>query len=145
MELKPKFGLDQLLFGMKQKDVESLYGKADSVFKDEDDNQILLYNALKARLTFYQEEDFKLGYIIISNPEIRLFNQKVIGQDLIEVKSILEKKGFNLFEEEVFDSVTNYFNEENWIILQAEFGQVIKVELGAIIKNQDEFDWKFKA
>ncbi|HQV35595.1 MAG TPA: hypothetical protein PLC36_04720 [Flavobacterium sp.] len=144
MELKPKFGLDQLLFGMKQKDVESLFGKADSVFKDEDDNQILLYNALKARLTFYQEEDFKLGYIIISNPEIRLFNQKVIGQDLIEVKSILEKKGFNLFEEEVFDSVTNYFNEENWIILQAEFGQVIKVELGAIIKNQDEFDWKFK-
>jgi len=144
MELKPKFGLDQLLFGMKQKDVESLYGKADSVFKDEDDNQILLYNALKARLTFYQEEDFKLGYIIISNPEIRLSNQKVIGQDLIEVKSILEKKGFNLFEEEVFDSVTNYFNEENWIILQAEFGQVIKVELGAIIKNQDEFDWKFK-
>jgi len=144
MELKPKFGLDQLLFGMKQKDVESLYGKADSVFKDEDDNQILLYNAFKARLTFYQEEDFKLGYIIISNPEIRLFNQKVIGQDLIEVKSILEKKGFTLFEEEVFDSVTNYFNEENWIILQAEFGQVIKVELGAIIKNQDEFDWKFK-
>ncbi|HRZ32456.1 MAG TPA: hypothetical protein P5188_09120 [Flavobacterium sp.] len=144
MELKPKFGLDQLLFGMNQKDVESLYGKADSVFKDEDDNQILLYNALKARLTFYQEEDFKLGYIIISNPEIRLFNQKVIGQDLIEVKSILEKKGFTLFEEEVFDSVTNYFNEENWIILQAEFGQVIKVELGAIIKNQDEFDWKFK-
>ena len=144
MELKPKFGLDQLLFGMKQKDVESLFGKADSVFKDEDDNQILLYNAFKARLTFYQEEDFKLGCIIISNPEIRLFNQKVIGQDLIEVKSILEKKGFTLFEEEVFDSVTNYFNEENWIILQAEFGQVIKVELGAIIKNQDEFDWKFK-
>lgn len=145
MELKPKFGLDQLLFGMKQKDVESLYGKADSVFKDEDDNQILLYNALKARLTFYQEEDFRLGYIIISNPEIRLFNQKVIGQDLIEVKSFLEKKGFTLFEEEVFDSVTNYFNEDNWIILQAEFGQVIKVEMGAIIKNQDEFDWKFKA
>lgn len=145
MELKPKFGLDQLLFGMKQKDVESLYGKADSVFKDEDDNQILLYNALKARLTFYQEEDFRLGYIIISNPEIRLFNQKVIGQDLIEVKSFLEKKGFTLFEEEVFDSVTNYFNEDNWIILQAEFGQVIKVEMGAIIKNQDEFDWKFNA
>ncbi|MBA4154227.1 hypothetical protein [Flavobacterium sp.] len=145
MELKPKFGLDQLLFGMKQKDVESLFGKADSVFKDEDDNQILLYNALKARLTFYQEEDFRLGYIIISNPEIRLFNQKVIGQDLIEVKSFLEKKGFTLSEEEVFDSVTNYFNEENWIILQAEFGQVIKVEMGAIIKNQDEFDWKFKA
>lgn len=145
MELKPKFGLDQLLFGMKQKDVESLYGKADSVFKDEDDNQILLYNALKARLTFYQEEDFRLGYIIISNPEILLFNQKVIGQDIIEVKSFLIKKGFTLFEEEVFDSVTNYFNEENWIILQAEFGQVIKVEMGAIIKNQDEFDWKFKA
>lgn len=145
MELKPKFGLDQLLFGMKQKDVESLYGKADSYFKDDDDNQILLYNRLKVRLTFYQEEDFKLGYIIVSSLEINLFGQNVIGQNVTEVIKMLKSKGFQLFEEESFDSVTNYFNEDNWLILQAEFGVVIKVEIGAVIKNQDEFDWKFKA
>ncbi|MEY2629570.1 MAG: hypothetical protein RLZZ469_465, partial [Bacteroidota bacterium] len=26
----------------------------------------------------------------------------------------------------------------------AEFGDVVRVEIGAIIKDNDEFDWKFK-
>jgi len=44
---------------------------------------------------------------------------------------------------ESFDSFSNLFNEDYWTILQTEFDEVIKVEIGAIIKNQDEFDWKF--
>ena len=80
MELKPKFGFEQLLFGMKQKDVEKVYGKPDVVFKDEDGNQIALYFKLKARLTFYEDEDFKLGYCIISNQNLTLFDEKIIGR-----------------------------------------------------------------
>ncbi|MEN9982019.1 MAG: hypothetical protein RL542_1806, partial [Bacteroidota bacterium] len=37
----------------------------------------------------------------------------------------------------------NYFNEENWIIFQTEFEEVVKFEIGAIINAKDEFDWKF--
>jgi hypothetical protein len=29
-------------------------------------------------------------------------------------------------------------------MLQAEFGTIVKIELGAIINDRDEFDWKFK-
>jgi hypothetical protein len=29
------------------------------------------------------------------------------------------------------------------LILQAEFGRVIRLELGAIIKDDERFDWKF--
>ncbi|GGD16281.1 hypothetical protein [Flavobacterium orientale] len=143
MELKPKFGFEQLLFGMKQKDVEKVYGKPDVVFKDEDGNQIALYFKLKARLTFYEDEDFKLGYCIISNQNLTLFDEKIIGRPTSEVISFLTSKGFKTFEQETFDSVTNYFNEDNWLIIQSEFDEVIKVEMGAIVKNQDEFDWKF--
>jgi hypothetical protein len=53
--------------------------------------------------------------------------------------------GMQKFEEESFDTITNYFNEDYWMILQAEYGEIVKVEIGAIIKNQDEFDWKFQA
>ena len=41
-------------------------------------------------------------------------------------------------------SFENYFNEENWIIFQTEFDEVVKFEIGAIINDKDEFDWKFK-
>lgn len=145
MTIKPTFGFDQLLFGMKQKDVEAIYGKASSSFTDEEGNLILLYNQLKARLTFYEDEDFCLGYIICSHPDALLFEQKVIGKSFSEVKKLLISKRYKSFEEETFDCFINYFNEDFWTILQTEFGDVIKVEVGAIVKNQDEFDWKFKA
>jgi hypothetical protein len=145
MIIKPTFGLDQLLFGMKQKDVEAIYGKASSSFTDEEGNLIVLYNAMKARLTFYEEEDFRLGYIICSHPDVLLFEQKVIGASFADVKNMLTSKGYKTFEEEIFDCFINYFNEDFWTILQTEFGDVIKVEVGATVKNENEFDWKFKA
>ena len=61
MKVNSKSGIDKLLFGMKQKDVEVLYGKPNKQFKDEDENIIYLYNALKLRLTFYEDEAFRLG------------------------------------------------------------------------------------
>jgi hypothetical protein len=142
MKINPKNGIDTLLFGMKQKDVETLYGNPNKQFKDEDGNIIYLYNAKKLRLTFYEDEAFQLGYMIISNSEATLLDKKVIGRNVEEVKSELP---FKSWEQEDFDSTENHFNESNWIILQSEFGQIIRVEMGAIINDKDEFDWKFKS
>jgi hypothetical protein len=142
MKINPKNGIDTLLFGMKQKDVETLYGNPNKQFKDEDGNIIYLYNAKKLRLTFYEDEAFRLGYMIISNSEATLLDKKVIGRNVEEVKSELP---FKSWEQEDFDSTENHFNESNWIILQSEFGQIIRVEMGAIINDKDEFDWKFKS
>jgi hypothetical protein len=36
MKLNPKNGIDQLLFGMKQKDVIALYGAPNKQFEDDD-------------------------------------------------------------------------------------------------------------
>ncbi|TDP60961.1 hypothetical protein [Flavobacterium dankookense] len=141
MKIIPKIGIDKLLFGMKQKDVEAIYGSPDKFFSDEDDNIIWLYYAHKLRLTFYQDEDFRLGYLITSNPELLILDKKIIGKKVEEVKSELP---FKSWEQDDFDSVENHFNESNWLILQSEFGEIIRLEIGAIIKDNDEFDWKFK-
>lgn len=141
MVLKPKFGLDQLLFGMKQKDVENIYGKANKEFKDEDGNQILVYNNQKMRLTFYEDEQFKLGYIITSNADIQLDTKKIIGRNIIDVKN--DFPFFKSYQIENFDLSENHFNEMHWIIFVTEFEAVTKIELGAIINNNDDFDWKF--
>lgn len=142
MKINPKNGIDTLLFGMKQKDVETLYGNPNKQFKDEDGNIIYLYNAKKLRLTFYEDEAFRLGYMIISNSEATLLDKKVIGRD---VEEVINELPFKSWEQEDFDSTENHFNESNWIILQSEFGQIIRLEMGAIINDKDEFDWKFKS
>jgi len=143
MKINPKQGIDQLLFGMKRADVEALYGKPDKQFKDDDQNVIYLYNSQQLRLTFYEDEDFRLGYCISSHPALALFESKIIGRTVETVKSELLKHQIKSWEKEDFDLAENHFNEDNWLILQSEFNQIVKVELGAVIKNQDEFDWKF--
>lgn len=141
MKINPKNGVDQLLFGMKQKDVISLYGLPNKQFKDEEDNIIFLYNDQQWRLTFYSDEAFRLGYIITSNPKAVLLENTIIGKKVAEVINVLP---FKSWEEEEFDSTLNHFNESNWVILETEFEIVIRVEIGAIINDKDEFDWKFK-
>ncbi|MFI0490132.1 hypothetical protein [Flavobacterium sp.] len=143
MKINTKNGIDKLLFGMKQNDVTAIYGKPDRNYKDEDDNVIFAYNKLKMRLTFYQEEAFKLGYIVASSPDLELFGNKIIGIKIAEVKKALTAKAITKFTQEDFDTFENYFNEENWFILQTEFDEVVKFEIGAIINAKDEFDWKF--
>jgi hypothetical protein len=143
MKINLKNGIDKLLFGMKQNDVSAIYGKPDRNYKDEDDNVVFAYNKLKMRLTFYQEEELKLGYIVASSADLDLFGNRIIGKKISEVKKELINKGITKFTQEEFDTFENYFNEDNWIILQTEFEEVVKFEIGAIINQKDEFDWKF--
>jgi hypothetical protein len=144
MKINLKNGIDKLLFGMKQNDVIALYGKPNRNYKDEDGNLIFAYNSLKMRLTFYQEEDLKLGYIVASSIDLELLGNTIIGKTINKVKKELATKGITKFTQEDFDTFENYFNEEHWFILQTEFDEVVKFEIGAIINSKDEFDWKFK-
>lgn len=141
MIVNPKKGVDQLLFGMKQKDVIAIYGEPDKQFKDDDQNIIFLYNSQQLRITFYEDESMKLGYIITSHPEVTLLGKKIMGREVAEVKNELP---FKSWEQEDFDSTENHFNESNWLVLQSEYGKIIRVEIGAIINDKDEFEWKFK-
>ncbi len=144
MELKPKFGIDRLLFGMKEDNVKALYGEPDKRFKDDEKNVILVYHELQLRLTFYQDEDFRLGYIICADPKLNISGELLIGKEIVAVKKKLEVFHLTKWEIEEFDITENHFNEEHWIILQSEFGKVIKIEIGAIINDADEFDWRFE-
>ncbi|OWP82990.1 hypothetical protein BWK59_12920 [Flavobacterium davisii] len=145
MKINPKIGIDQLVFGMKPNDVVKLYGQPNKEFKDEEENLIYLYNEQKWRLTFYEEEEFRLGYIISSNPNLLLFDQTIIAKTIHLIQELLKVKNFKPLEIESFDSVDNYFNESNWMIFQVEYNQVIRFELGAVFNDSsDEFDWKFK-
>ncbi|MCZ8143746.1 hypothetical protein [Flavobacterium sp.] len=142
MKIDPKNGLANLLFGMKTTDVVAQLGTPNRHFQDEDGNTIYLYDSHKLRLTFYADEDFRLGYAITSSPDALLLGHTIVGAAITELLEVLP---FSSWETEDFDSVTNYFNESNWLTLQVEYGQVIRVEIGALIDEvSDVFLWRFK-
>ena len=143
MKVNLKAGVDKLLFGMKQQNVKAIYGEPDREYKDDEENIIYVYNKEKFRLTFYSDEDFRLGYIISANPELELFSNKIIGQKWSDVAAVLKENKITSFEKEPFDITDNYFNEDNWVIFQVEFDEVDTLELGAVFNSKDEFDWKF--
>lgn len=143
MEIHVKKGVDKAVFGMRQKDITAIYGKPDRQYTDDENNVIYLYNKFKMRLTFYDDEELRLGYIIVSGNNIELAGKKVTGRLWNDVAADIPFKQ-DSFEKETFDSTDNYFNEANWIIFQVEFDEVVKVELGALINDKDEFEWKFK-
>jgi hypothetical protein len=144
MKINLKSGIDKLIFGMKQNDVIAIYGKPNKNYNDEDENVIFVYNKLKIRMTFYKEEELRLGYLVASSPDLELFGYNIMYRKITEVKKDVAQKGITKFTQEEFDTFENYFNEENWIIFQTEFNEVVKFEIGAIINNKDEFEWKFK-
>jgi hypothetical protein len=144
MKINLKHGIDKLIFGMLKSDVVALYGKPSKEYIDEDNNTILVYNIFKMRLTFYKEEQNKLGYIVASSSNLTLNGKPILGKSISNLKKELSEIKITQFTEETFDTFVNYFNEEHWLLLQTEFEEVIKVEVGAIINSKDEFDWKFK-
>ncbi len=136
-------GIDKCVFGMTSKDTFSLYGKADKEFKDEEGNVIHQYNNLKTKITFYADENYRLGYLSCSHPDLTLWNEKIIGQKIDDFLKLAEKHKIIKWEKEDFDTFDNYFNEDHWINLHVEYDEIIRVEIGALIVN-DEFVWRTK-
>ncbi|UOX33832.1 hypothetical protein LXD69_17575 [Flavobacterium sediminilitoris] len=143
MEIKLKFGIDKLLFGMKQKDVEAIYGRPSKQYIDEEENVVYVYDEHKMRLTFYDEEELRLGYITSIHQNLELFGQKIIGQKWKDVKVLFSNNKMTQYETEIVDGTENYFFEDNWIFVNVDYNEVFKIEIGAVFNNSDEFDWKF--
>lgn len=143
MEIKLQHGLDRLLFGMTQKYVETLCGKPNRIIKDEENNIIYVYNNEKMKLTFYADEDFRLGYITTSHPNLSLLGVKLINEDWDLIQGHLALNKIEKIEQHEEDGVQIYFNEANWLMLYVDYNLVVKAEIGAIINDKDEMDWKF--
>jgi hypothetical protein len=143
MEIKLKYGIDNLLFGMKEQDVTKVLGKPDTQYKDEEENVVFMYNVRKLRLIFYKEEDFKLGYVTTTNPVVKLLNTLIIGKNWSEVYPVLEKNKVKSFETDTSEGMMSYFNEENWLFIHVDYNEIVKIEVGAVFSDKDEFDWKF--
>lgn len=143
MEVKPEIGIGELTFGMKRAQVEKILGKPDIEKTDQDHENklILVFNSTKFRLTYYKNEDNRLGYIETSNPEISFNGIPILGTPI----DIAENEVFGEFIEEwtleEYHTFSTHFNERYWLTLHSEFEVVTQLELGVPFENDEAYKW----
>ena len=144
MDLKPAVGIDQIEFGMKQPEVEDLLGHPQATFVEDDDPDrlVLQYNRFKTRLTFYGEEEGRLGYIRCADPALTYTGSALIGQSVNAVMQLFEQVDDDEWDVESHQFFDSYFCERLWLVLNVEYGEVTDVEIGVPFKNEEQYDWK---
>ncbi len=143
MVLKPKIGIDNIKFGMTEKEVISILGKPDRRYleEDTDDNEIVLeWKNRLLRLTFYQDKNKRFGYLRTRNKNLVFEEKKIIDQPLKLVQKEIFKKTKN-WEKDDYNFQTVYFDEENWLALNCEYDLVLELEMGVPFKNDSDYDW----
>ena len=142
MNIHLKQGIDKLRFGMTRPEVERIFGKPRQELIDSDDENELIweYTDKKIRLTFYQNQAGRLGYIRSSNSSLTLNDLKIIDKKIEDVKGQIDSNPES-WEKEDYESFCTYFHENNWLTLNVEYERVTDIELGVPFKNEDEYDW----
>ncbi|MFK7904952.1 MAG: hypothetical protein AB8B69_07505 [Chitinophagales bacterium] len=143
MELKLKIGVGELVFGMKENQCKEILGEPNREWFDEQDisEKLVEFNAHKICLTFYGQEENRMGYLRTSNPNLRFNGMSIIDQKIEVVINEVFKDIISDWEVENYNSWFAYFNEENWLNLSVEFGAVVKIELGVSLANNEDYDW----
>lgn len=142
MKIYLKKGIGNIKFGMNRSEVEKIIEKPDrSIMDPEDVNELIWeYNDLKLRLTFYQNEGGRLGYIRSSNSKLTIADHKIIDKNVDEIIKLIDPNSES-WEKEEYDLFTTYFNDSNWLTLNATYERVSDLELGVPFKNDEEYDW----
>ena len=92
MKIHLNKGIDKLRFGMTRPEVERVFGKPNRELIDSDDENELIweYSDEKLRLTFYQNEADRLGYIRCSNSSLTINDFEIIDKKIEDVKNQID-------------------------------------------------------
>ena len=143
MEVKPGIGIGLVKFGMDKEEVEFLFGEpSEKEIDQEDENkEIWIFNDEKMRLSFYPDEDYKLGYIETSNPELEFNGKKLLGLKIEEAKHEFVNRRIESWEQDKYSSFSVEFNEDYYLSLHQSYGELTEIHMGVPFKNDDEYQW----
>ena len=144
MKLKPKIGIDDLKFGMLQKEVYEVLGMPDKKLVDQEDpEQVFMeFHDQQIRLTIFKEENNRLGYIQTSSPDLEFNGHKIINSRIGFAKKEIFSGIIQDWEIEEYDFFSTHSNDEYWTTLNVEYGRVISVEVGVpFADDEEDYDW----
>jgi hypothetical protein len=144
MELVPRAGLGDAIFGVRRTKIKQLFGKPDSIFTHPYDNNAIVweYNSIKTRFVFYKNQNNRLVEIETSNPDVTFNKTKVIGQDIKRLQNKFFKNAGTTWEIEKYMFFTCYLNEINQVTIETSYDSVTEVWISTPFKSDEEnYDW----
>ena len=148
MEIKPGYGLDNIVFGMTKRELIDILGEPDETRlenNEEDLEEVLRYNKLKTCFSFdYEDEDESkklLSWIESENPDLTLFNSAVIGQSEEDITETLSSNKIDdsYVEEDLY--IDTLFSDEENLEFEIIYGTVSRIMFGPYYDEEDEIIW----
>jgi len=148
MEIIPFVGFADIKFGMSEDEVVSILGPAaqreTEQFDDGSNDITLRYAKPGVDLTFYSEDDFRLGTITFFTPNYKVLGNAIIGEDEAVFVGNASNRGFDdLTLEDDFEDLDSkdYFSEKYGISFWVCEGKVDSITIFPEYGDDDEVIW----
>lgn len=131
-------GYGEILFGMTRNDVCKILGNPDKIITCRDDGEEWIYNNLKIKIFFGDEENKRLYSIEVFHKESEYLSHTIIGMRLNDFRRFMESEGYNSFEYESYDYFETLYCDPLNTTFTVEFGEISSFEFSPLYKEDND-------
>lgn len=140
MEISIGKGVGSIQFGQDEQQIINQLGKPDKVYELEGSKR-LQYFDLQIAVAIECEHENKFGWVEVKNPDALLFGQKLIGECVEKVLSVISAAIADTPEYEDYGSLETYFYENQWLELQFELNRLRSINIGVLFIDNNTPNW----
>ena len=141
MNVLPKIGTESIRFGATEAEAIALLGNPDKTYLTDEGCKRLQFNSLRLELSFEPENENRLGWIEIHDPDSSLGGRNLIGASQDEALAFVTEFLGGDPEIEDFGSFLSASYEGHWVELQCQFGILDCINLGVPFDESDQPIW----
>jgi len=141
MKILPKIGTDIIKFGVTEDEAFKILGKTDKTYITDGENKRVQFYSRKIELSFEPENDNRLGWIEVHDPEAELYECNPIGMVQNEVLDIITSELGEEPKIEDYDSFVSATYDNNWVECIFSFGCLTNINLGVAYDEFDNPQW----
>jgi len=134
-------GINNLIFGLTEREIISTHGEPDKKYTDEYGDIYIQYNSLETTLKLEKENDFILGWLETSNTNTRLYEISPWQLQQEELVSKLENILSESPETEDYDSFESVIFNNSWLELQFEYEKLKQINIGVLFDENNNPKW----
>jgi hypothetical protein len=141
MTIHPSIGLEEIRFGMRKREILKKWGAPSREIEEENGCLTLCYFSKGVGLRLEDFDEARLGWIMVSNPQARIFDQPAIGISASALAEYLRGKLGEIPEIDDYGTWSSQTFRNAWIEVQETLGWVTAINFGVIFSTTDEPLW----
>jgi len=134
-------GIELVSFGATETEILLSLGEPDKAYFTDGECKRLQYNKLLLELSLEPDNDNRLGWLEVHNPEVELFGSKLIGKSFAQVEVILKDKLSESQTIEDYGSFISVTYDDLWLELNFEFDRLTNINFGVLYGDNDTVLW----